>query len=161
MPVLSLSNTAGAIWIVLALVLVCNKKTRYCGFAILLAMGLDTLLAEGIIKHLVCRVRPCNLVDDVAMLVHKPTSYSFPSNHSASSFAAVTAIFLTARNKLWTIPAFVLAFLIAFSRLYVFVHFPSDVLTGMVLGIVVAIIVCYIMKKSGFKDILKRNNIVE
>jgi undecaprenyl-diphosphatase len=148
------------VWIVFALVLICFKKTRYCGFVILLAMGLDTLLAEGVVKNIVCRVRPCNLVNDVDMVVNKPTSYSFPSNHSASSFAAATAILLSARKKLWAVPAFIFAILVAFSRIYLFVHFPSDIFAGMIFGIIIALIVYFIMKKSGFKDLLERKNII-
>ncbi|MBQ9674259.1 MAG: phosphatase PAP2 family protein [Ruminococcus sp.] len=160
MPFFSIAEEGGVIWIALAIGLICFKKTRYCGIAILLAMAVDTIICEGIIKNIVCRVRPCNQVDDLVMLVSKPQSYGFPSNHSASSFAAATAFAINIRKKLWAIPVFLLATIVAVSRLYNFVHFPSDVLVGTILGILIAVIVCYIMDKSGFKAFLQRKNVI-
>ncbi len=161
MPLFSFIEEGGMVWIAVSIILICFKKTRYCGFAILLAMGIDTLITEVTIKNIVCRVRPCNQVPGFDMIVTPPDSYGFPSNHSASSFAAATAIFLNIRNKLWSIPAFLGAGIIAFSRLYVFVHFPSDVIVGAVLGCVIALLVCWLMKKTGFKALLIRKNIIE
>lgn len=161
MPLFSNLQDGGLIWISIAVVMLFFKRTRYCGIAVLLAMGIDTLITEYGIKNVVCRVRPCNLVDDVNMLVKKPTSYSFPSNHSASAFAGAVAVMLTIKKKAWTIPAFVFSGIIAFSRMYVFVHFPSDVFAGILLGSTVAVLVCYLMKKTGFKALLERKNIIE
>lgn len=161
MPLFSNLQDGGLIWISIAVVMLFFKRTRYCGIAVLFAMGIDTLITEYGIKNIVCRVRPCNLVDDVNMLVKKPTSYSFPSNHSASAFAGAVAVMLTIKKKAWTIPAFVFSGIIAFSRMYVFVHFPSDVFAGILLGSTVAVLVCYLMKKTGFKALLERKNIIE
>lgn len=161
MPLFSNLQDGGLIWISIAVVMLFFKRTRYCGIAVLLAMGIDTLITEYGIKNIVCRVRPCNLVDDVNMLVKKPTSYSFPSNHSASAFAGAVAVMLTIKKKAWTIPAFVFSGIIAFSRMYVFVHFPSDVFAGILLGSTIAVLVCYLMKKTGFKALLERKNIIE
>lgn len=154
------SNTGGFIWILFSVVLLFFKKTRYCGIAVLLTMGLDTLLAEGVLKYVVCRVRPCNLVNDVTMLINKPRSYSFPSNHTASSFAAAAAVFITMRKKRFAIPVFTFAVLVGFSRLYLFVHFPSDVLAGALFGTLMAFLVCFILKKSGLHALLQRKNII-
>lgn len=161
MPLFSNLQDGGLIWISIAVVMLFFKRTRYCGIAVLFAMGIDTLITEYGIKNIVCRVRPCNLVDDVNMLVKKPTSYSFPSNHSASAFAGAVAVMLTIKKKAWTIPAFVFSGIISFSRMYVFVHFPSDVFAGILLGSTVAVLVCYLMKKTGFKALLERKNIIE
>lgn len=161
MPLFSNLQDGGLIWISIAVVMLFFKRTRYCGIAVLFAMGIDTLITEYGIKNIVCRVRPCNLVDDVNMLVKKPTSYSFPSNHSASAFAGAVAVMLTIKKKAWTIPAFVFSGIIAFSRMYVFVHFPSDVFAGILLGSTIAVLVCYLMKKTGFKALLERKNIIE
>lgn len=161
MPLFSNLQDGGLIWISIAVVMLFFKRTRYCGIAVLFAMGIDTLITEYGIKNIVCRVRPCNLVDDVNMLVKKPTSYSFPSNHSASAFAGAVAVMLTIKKKAWTIPAFVFSGIIAFSRMYVFVHFPSDVLVGILLGSTISVLVCYLMKKTGFKALLERKNIIE
>lgn len=161
MPLFSNLQDGGLIWISIAFVMLFFKRTRYCGIAVLFAMGIDTLITEYGIKNIVCRVRPCNLVDDVNMLVEKPTSYSFPSNHSASAFAGAVAVMLTIKKKAWTIPAFVFSGIISFSRMYVFVHFPSDVFAGILLGSTIAVLVCYLMKKTGFKALLERKNIIE
>lgn len=161
MPLFSNLQDGGLIWISIAVVMLFFKRTRYCGIAVLLAMGIDTLITEYGIKNVVCRVRPCNLVDDVNMLVEKPTSYSFPSNHSASAFAGAVAVMLTIKKKAWTIPAFVFSGIIAFSRMYVFVHFPSDVLVGILLGSTISVLVCFLMKITGFKALLERKNIIE
>lgn len=161
MPLFSNLQDGGLIWISIAVVMLFFKRTRYCGIAVLFAMGIDTLITEYGIKNIVCRVRPCNLVDDVNMLVKKPTSYSFPSNHSASAFAGAVAVMLTIKKKAWTIPAFVFSGIISFSRMYVFVHFPSDVFAGILLGSTIAVLVCYLMKKTGFKALLERKNIIE
>ena len=161
MPLFSNLQDGGLIWISIAVVMLFFKRTRYCGIAVLLAMGIDTLITEYGIKNVVCRVRPCNLVDDVNMLVEKPTSYSFPSNHSASAFAGAVAVLLTIKKKAWTIPAFVFSGIIAFSRMYVFVHFPSDVFAGILIGSTISVLVCYLMKKTGFKALLEQKNIIE
>lgn len=161
MPLFSNLQDGGLIWISIAVVMLFFKRTRYCGIAVLLAMGIDTLITEYGIKNIVCRVRPCNLVDDVNMLVEKPNSYSFPSNHSASAFAGAVAVMLTIKKKAWTIPAFVFSGIISFSRMYVFVHFPSDVFAGILLGSAVAVLVCFLMKITGFKALLERKNIIE
>ncbi|MGN0462020.1 MAG: phosphatase PAP2 family protein [Ruminococcus sp.] len=161
MPLFSNLQDGGLIWISIAVVMLFFKRTRYCGIAVLLAMGIDTLITEYGIKNIVCRVRPCNLVDVVNMLVEKPTTYSFPSNHSASAFAGAVAVMLTIKKKAWTIPAFVLSGIIAFSRMYVFVHFPSDVFAGILIGSTISVLVCYLMKKTGFKALLERKNIIE
>lgn len=161
MPLFSNLQDGGLIWISIAVVMLFFKRTRYCGIAVLFAMGIDTLITEYGIKNIVCRVRPCNLVDDVNMLVEKPTSYSFPSNHSASAFAGAVAVMLTIKKKAWTIPAFVFSGIISFSRMYVFVHFPSDVFAGILLGSAVAVLVCFLMKITGFKALLERKNIIE
>ena len=88
-----------------------------------------------------------------------PNSYSFPSGHSSSSFAAATALFIM--NKKTGVCAYVLAFLIAFSRLYNYVHFPSDVICGIILGILSALLIYFIFKKLGLKDKIDRLGIRE
>lgn len=131
----SLGNV-GWMWVVLSLVLFCAKRTRKIGFAMLLSMLIGFLLGNVLLKNLIARQRPCWIDQSVALLVVNPHDYSFPSGHSLASFAAATSIFL--QDRRWGIPALCLAAAIAFSRLYLFVHFPSDVLTGIIMGIVIA-----------------------
>ena len=123
---------AGAVWIVLALVLLCFRKTRPAGLTVAAALVLDLVVCNGVLKPLFGRVRPCVVNPAVELLVSCPTDASFPSGHTAASFAAVGAL-RAAGSRLW-LPSLVLAVLIAFSRLYLYVHWPSDVLCGAVLG---------------------------
>ena len=100
---------------------------------IALALGLEFAVCNGILKPLIARPRPCDLNDAIQLLIPRPGDDSFPSGHTGISFAAVGALF-AAKSRLW-VPAFVLALIIAFSRLYLYVHWPSDVLAGALLGI--------------------------
>lgn len=122
----------GIVWIVFAVVLLLIPKTRKLGWIVVLALLLEVVLTDCIIKPLVARPRPFTVQTDVSLLVSPPTSFSFPSGHTGSAFAVVSAL-LFAKNKLW-IPTSVLATLIAFSRLYLYVHYPSDVLVGLAIG---------------------------
>lgn len=133
MPVVSMLANGGWLWIVLAIVLLIPKKTRLCGLAVAFGLIIDVIFCNGIIKPLVARIRPYDVRTAVELLVAKPTDYSFPSGHAAASFTAASAL-LFSRNKLW-IPALLLAACIGFSRLYLYLHYPSDVLCGALLGV--------------------------
>lgn len=141
----SLGN-AGIIWIVLAVVLPILPKTRKTGIIVAAALLMDLVLCNLILKNLVARVRPYDVNTAIAILIKKPLDFSFPSGHTAASFAAMTALFLAKMKKAW-IAALVLAVLIAFSRLYFYVHYPTDVLGGAVVGILSGIIGYAIVEK--------------
>lgn len=141
----SLGN-AGIIWIVLAVVLLILPKTRKTGIIVAAALLMDLILCNLILKNLVARVRPYDVNTAIAILIKKPLDFSFPSGHTAVSFAAMTALFLAKMKKAW-IAALVLAVLIAFSRLYFYVHYPTDVLGGAVVGILSGIIGYTIVEK--------------
>lgn len=141
----SLGN-AGIIWIVLAIVLLILPKTRKTGIIVAAALLMDLILCNLILKNLVARVRPYDVNTAIAILIKKPLDFSFPSGHTAASFAAMTALFLAKMKKAW-IAALVLAVLIAFSRLYFYVHYPTDVLGGAVVGILSGIIGYTIVEK--------------
>lgn len=134
LPAISAVCNYGEIWILLALVLVCWKKHRRTGIVLAVALILDLLCCNLLLKPLVARIRPCDVNTAIQLLIPHPLEFSFPSGHSAASFAAVGAL-KASGSRLW-IPAFVLASVIAFSRLYLYVHWPSDVLGGALLGIV-------------------------
>lgn len=142
----SLGN-AGIIWIVLAVVLLILPKTRKTGIIVAAALLMDLVLCNLILKNLVARVRPYDVNTAIAVLIKKPLDFSFPSGHTAASFAAMTALFLAKMKKAW-IAALVLAVLIAFSRLYFYVHYPTDVLGGAVVGILSGIIGYAIVEKT-------------
>lgn len=141
----SLGNV-GIIWIVLAVVLLILPKTRKTGIIVAAALLMDLVLCNLILKNLVARVRPYDVNTAIAILIKKPLDFSFPSGHTAASFAAMTALFLAKMKKAW-IAALILAVLIAFSRLYFYVHYPTDVLGGAVVGILSGIIGYAIVEK--------------
>lgn len=127
----------GAAAIVLAVVLLIFKKTRWAGVAVAIAFIVDVLIVNVILKNAVRRPRPWEswgeLVDFYSSVgVRKPTDTSFPSGHAAACFAAAVA--LTFRYKWKAIPALFVAVLVAISRIYLCVHFPSDVLGGVLIG---------------------------
>ncbi len=134
----SLGNS-GFIWIVIAFLLLLNKKTRRYGILLTTALSIQYFLGDGILKHLFARERPFVRFPEVEILIRKPGSFSFPSGHTMSSFTAATIIFYF--SKYAGIPAYILAVLIGFSRLYLFCHYPTDVLAGIVFGIITARIV--------------------
>ena len=132
-PLITRLGDAGIIWIILTVLLLIIPKTRKTGVIMMAALLVDVLLCNVFIKNLVARTRPFDVNTAVQLLVAKPQDYSFPSGHTAASFASVTALYLAGEKKLWKI-ALVLAVLIAFSRLYLYVHYPTDVLGGIITG---------------------------
>ncbi len=141
----SLGN-AGIIWIVLAVVLLILPKTRKAGIIVAAALLVDLILCNLILKNLVARVRPYDVNTAISILIKKPLDFSFPSGHTAASFAAMTALFLAKMKKAW-IASLILAVLIAFSRLYFYVHYPTDVLGGIVVGVLSGVIGYAIVEK--------------
>ena len=121
----------GIFWICLAVLLLCIPKTRRLGLCVALALVFDGLLCNVLIKPLAARVRPYEL-RNVVLLIRQPTDASFPSGHAAAAFAVSTA--LACKRSRLAIPAAVLAAVIAFSRLYLYVHYPTDVFAGIILG---------------------------
>jgi len=122
----------GLIWIILALILTILPKTRRTGTALMIALLLDVLVSNIWLKNYVARLRPCEVNPTVPLLIPKPLDYSFPSGHTAASFTASCTL-LGMKSRLgW--PSLFLSMLIAFSRLYLYVHYPTDVLAGMLVG---------------------------
>ncbi|MBR5377140.1 MAG: phosphatase PAP2 family protein [Lachnospiraceae bacterium] len=127
------------IWIALIVLLLMIKKTRRTGIACTAALLINVTIVNLIIKNLVGRIRPYDVISELELLIERQWDSSFPSGHTASSFAVAFAFFLKTPKK-YGIPALVLAALIGFSRLYVGVHYPSDVLCGMIIGMLSAFI---------------------
>ena len=141
----SLGN-AGWIWIALTAVFLILPKYRKCGVRMAIALILDLILCNLVLKPLAARPRPCWIDEQVKLLVAAPKDYSFPSGHSAASFAAAVSIFVMHKKE--GAAALILACLIAFSRLYLFVHFPTDVLAGIAVGFICAFLAAKI--QNGF-----------
>lgn len=139
MPLITSLGNLGLVWIAISIILISNKKNRTIGLMCISALILNTILGEGILKHLFQRQRPFVSMPAVHLLISKPTSFSFPSGHTSSSFAVAGIIW--SQLKKYRVHAVLLACLIAFSRLYLFVHYPSDILGGIAQGLICAKIV--------------------
>lgn len=151
----TLAGPHGELCLGLAIVLLAFRKTRKIGAAALISYFGVLLFGQLLLKRLIARPRPCQLDQAFAMLVERPTSSSFPSTHSAWAFGAATAILMNHRKA--GVGALVVAALIAFSRLYLFVHFPTDVLAGILLGIgtgILGVKLCdyYEKRRAGLSD---------
>lgn len=146
---LSYMGQAGAVWIILGIALAVFRKTRPAGVCLLASIALGYLAGDIVIKNLVARSRPFLINTDIKLNILAPSGYSFPSGHCTAAFAAVTSLFGMLKEKRWiAFCALALAVLIAFSRLYNYVHFPSDVLCGTLLGILCGLIAVFIFKKT-------------
>ena len=135
----------GVFWIALGLILCVFKKTRKYGVLLFLGLAFATVINNLVLKQIFERPRPFNFdgwpADFVFPnpLIDKPHSFSFPSGHTSTSLGSATPLLIKA-NKKWGIPVFILAVLVGFSRVYVHVHYPTDVIVGMLVGIVAGIL---------------------
>lgn len=136
MPRVTALGNGSRLWIALGILLLLGKKTRLAGFGVLLSLLFAFALGDLFLKPLVGRPRPFEGAGILDLLIPPPRGYSFPSGHTTMAFAA--AFFLWKKEKKigrWAVAA---AALIAFSRLYLFVHYPSDVGGGILLGLLCA-----------------------
>ena len=123
----------GIIWIAIALILFLNRKYRKIGLFSIISLIICALVANIILKPLIHRPRPFTEIADIILLIKTPKDYSFPSGHTAASFVMIFVFFR--HIKKYFIPVFVTGILIAFSRMYLSVHYPSDILAGLIIGI--------------------------
>ena len=145
MGIFTYLGEAGALWIAASLVFLAIKKTRKMGIYMLICLAITYLINDIILKNIFERLRPFVADSTIELLIKAPSGYSFPSGHSASSFAAATTIFMF--NRRLGIGALCVAFLIAVSRIYFSVHYPSDVLCGITLGIVCSVIIVNVTRR--------------
>lgn len=129
----------GWIWLATGVICLAFKKHRKMGFQLLISMLCTFILGNLILKNIFARPRPCDIDTAVTLLLSRPHGHSFPSGHSINSMVAAVALFLN--NKKIGIPAVIIATLIGFSRMYLFVHFPTDVLGGFAIAALVAVAV--------------------
>lgn len=122
----------GILWIIVAIALMLFRRTRYIGIAVAVSLALNSIICLGILKPAFARLRPFMLDSGIDLILHAPTDFSFPSGHTASSFSAAVTLLLY--NRKYGVLSLIAAALIAFSRLYLMVHFPSDVIAGIALG---------------------------
>ncbi|MEE1037002.1 MAG: phosphatase PAP2 family protein [Oscillospiraceae bacterium] len=152
MPIITIFGDAGIFWIACAVVLLFFPKTRKIGLGMGIAMALGLLVCNVTLKPLVARIRPYDFQikelgktwNDILLagklLVETPHDFSFPSGHTIASFEAATVLLINNKKLKVGIPALILAILIAFSRLYLYVHYPTDVIFSVFAGILFGII---------------------
>lgn len=138
---------AGFIWIALTLACLIFAKTRRTGVLLTFSLLLNFLVNNLILKNLIARTRPYEAVEGLHRIIEAQSDFSFPSGHTGCSFAAAVVLFVMCPRKVG-IPAMVLAVLITLSRLYVGVHFPTDVIGGAIIGTAAALFVCWFYKKK-------------
>ena len=161
MPIITLLGDAGIFWIICSLILMVFPKTRRTGLGMGIAMAMGLLICNVIMKPIIGRIRPYDYQIDILgktwndllvggkLLVDTPHDFSFPSGHTIASFEACTALMMG--NKKLGIPATLLAILIAFSRMYLYVHYPTDVICSVILGTIFGLIGFGIAKIIPFK----------
>lgn len=146
MPKITMLGNGGALWLLAAGGLLCTRRYRKQGVVLLAGLAAGVLVGNVVLKNVIARPRPCWLEPGTPLLIAVPTDFSFPSGHTLSSFIGATILTGTDRRFGWV--AVPLAGLIAFSRLYLYVHFPSDVLGGAVLGVLIGILALACGKKA-------------
>ena len=136
----------GIFWILLTIVLLLIPETRKSGVIVAAALCIDIVVCNGILKNVFARTRPFDVNTAVQLLIAAPRDFSFPSGHTGASFAAVSALYFAGEKRLWK-AACVLAFLIAISRMYLYVHYPTDILGGILVGIAAGAAGWYLVTK--------------
>ncbi len=152
MPLVTKLGDGGIFWIIATVALLIFPRTRRLGFACAVALVIDVALCNGLIKNLVARTRPYVVNPDIVLLIPKPGEFSFPSGHAAASFTFVGALYFS-KSRLW-IPSCVLAAVVAFSRIYLYVHYPTDILGGMVFGVLFGFLGALLARK--LTELIKR-----
>lgn len=140
----------GCLWIALAIVLLVMGKTRRIGITSAVALIITFLTVNLGIKNIVARVRPYEVIDGLTNLVEKQHDFSFPSGHAAHAFAVGVVIFIMMPKKIG-VPVLIISILMAYSRLYIGVHYPTDVIAGAIIGTVIAFFSIFIVNKISEK----------
>lgn len=162
MKVFTYLGEAGAMWIILSIVLAIFAKTRKTGFTMMLSMIVTVIIGNVILKNCFARFRPAWVVTEtfngtdffnsIKYHIGIPDDYSFPSGHTMNGVTASMCILFCAikdkKNVLYGVGAVILAGIIAFSRMYLFVHWPTDIMAGALVGLVIAIGSFFIMDKK-------------
>lgn len=130
-----LGGMGGIFWILWTAVLLCIPKTRKAGMIMALALLSDLIICNGLLKPLFHRIRPYDVNSTVQLIAAKQKDFSFPSGHTAVSFAGMTALYLAKKTKMGHV-ALGIALTVAISRLYLYMHYPTDVLGGMIVGVI-------------------------
>lgn len=135
----------GWFWIALGIILLIPQKTRSIGIVVLISLLIDILVTNVALKNIIARPRPFNINNTLIPLIPKPHDFSFPSGHTAASFASAFVYYRMAPKK-YGVAALVLAALIGLSRLYLGVHYPSDVIGGFFIGWICSVAAYHLLK---------------
>ena len=135
--VLTRLGDAGAFWVALALILLVPGRTRRVGLMCVISQVIGFAVTNLVVKNWVARVRPYEMIEGLERVIEAQMDFSFPSGHATNSFACAWVIFRAAKRKVG-VPALALAILIALSRVYVGVHYPTDILVGALVGVLSA-----------------------
>jgi undecaprenyl-diphosphatase len=154
MPIITRSNDYGKVYISLAIFSIVIDYKRIEAINILIALVLGMLLGEGLLKHLIRRNRPKDRELNKDLLVKTPRTSSFPSGHTTSSFATIGVLWFM--NSGFFYVFLIMAVLIAFSRIYLYLHYPSDVLAGIVLGLGCGKLVMLLSSNIHYVNIINR-----
>lgn len=144
MAAISYSATSGLIWFVLGFLMTCSDRWRRCGVSVVVSVALAYVVVNVVLKPLVCRERPFDAMD-LELIISAPDTWSFPSGHAASAFAGATAILLN--DPRTGRVAMVYAAMVGVSRVYLCVHWPTDVIAGAAIGIVIAVLAVWFMSR--------------
>lgn len=146
----SFIGNGGTIWIILAILMIIFPKTRKCGITLAVSLIGCLIFGNLLLKPIIARTRPFNVDPLLHITIKKPTDFSFPSGHTFSSFAG--ALTIKRHFKKSGTAALILASMIAFSRLYLTVHYPTDVIGGIILGTCLSFAAEAVCKKFIFKE---------
>ena len=154
-----LGDTPGIIWCIIGICLLIPKKTRKLGVLLFAGLAISSIINNLCLKEIIERPRPYNLDPQVWLdagytykwpdLIHKSSSWSFPSGHTSTSIGAAFALLLSCKKKNLAIgiPTFILSLLVGFSRIYVHVHYPTDVIAGAIVGLIGGVIAWLLVEK--------------
>ena len=150
MPIITLFGEGGIFWIAWAVILLIIPKTRKIGLSMIIALLLGLLVCNITLKPLVARIRPYDLQEQdfgiyINLLIERQHDFSFPSGHTIACFEA--SVVLLIHDKRMGIPAFILGILVSFSRLYLYVHYPTDVIFSVFVGTGFAFLGTFIVNK--------------
>ena len=161
MPLITMLGDAGIFWIALSVLFLLFPKYRKVGLGMGAALLMGVLVCNVTMKPLFARIRPYDYQLEhfgrtIQLLVATPHAFSFPSGHTLASFEAATVLLIN--NRKLGIPAMILAVLIAFSRLYLYVHYPTDVIFSVFMGIGFAFLGNFLVKKGFAAYEAKKNS---
>lgn len=159
MPIITMFGDGGIFWIAISVILLFTKKYRKTGLSMAFALTMGLLVCNIILKPGVARIRPYDFqmqyfAKEIQLIAGGMHDFSFPSGHTIASFEACTALMLG--NKKFGIPATILAVLVAFSRLYLYLHYPTDVIVSIVLGILFGILGTWLAGKVNLDKLFKK-----